>query len=308
VFLNHSVHHFLLISTSAANNDWRLPQTIPSEPLHTALTKPYGFLSSHSGYFTHVGSFANEVNELGPDAETLPPAERRRRRLEHEEAKFDPEHYMADFAEDEYIKELIHWKHPYSSPSPETDSFEYTEEEKLTMLRLPRKEYLFSPTDPHDLQMTLLTVLFGYAYDARTTQLDPTPESPWTVASLVPAFAALDPAPYTPAPAQPSIIEESKSESDTAAAALDRDVTQTLAASYRRALAYPLFRSWALCEVVRSDVSALLSQGKRTLVRCLLNLKKILDGHDTYYVYSKVWVDDMLVWVMAHLRSVSSLF
>lgn len=48
----------------------------------------------HTGYFRHVAHTENEVNELGPDAETLPEDERRTRRLAHEEAKWDEEHYM----------------------------------------------------------------------------------------------------------------------------------------------------------------------------------------------------------------------
>lgn len=43
----------------------------------------------------------------------------------------------ADYADDEYIQELIHWKHPHGVPQTE---IQYTEEEKLTMLRLPRRE------------------------------------------------------------------------------------------------------------------------------------------------------------------------
>ena len=34
------------------------------------------------------------MNELGVDAETCPPDERRRRRIKHEEDKWDEEHYM----------------------------------------------------------------------------------------------------------------------------------------------------------------------------------------------------------------------
>lgn len=43
----------------------------------------------------------------------------------------------ADYADDEYIQELIHWKHPHTIPHTE---IEYSEEENLTMLRLPRRE------------------------------------------------------------------------------------------------------------------------------------------------------------------------
>lgn len=43
----------------------------------------------------------------------------------------------ADYADDEYIRDLLAWKHPYVM---ETGEFQYTEEEKMAMLNLPRKE------------------------------------------------------------------------------------------------------------------------------------------------------------------------
>ena len=80
----------------AAANAWTIPQavsdTLPA--LETSLRKPYGFLNAYTGYFLHVGTTANEINELGADAETLSPSERRTRRLRHEESKWDPEYYM----------------------------------------------------------------------------------------------------------------------------------------------------------------------------------------------------------------------
>ena len=130
----------------------------PLSSLKTTAQERYGFLDMYTGYFQHVGHTENEVNELGTDAETCSPAERRTRRLKHEDEKWDEEHYMcvqriiyitpthvltfprADFADDDYIQELIHWTHPHIAI--QTD-FAYTEEENLVMLRLPRKECLF---------------------------------------------------------------------------------------------------------------------------------------------------------------------
>ena len=48
----------------------------------------------HTGFFRHVAHTENEVNELGPDAESYLPDERRKCRLQHEEDKWDEEHYM----------------------------------------------------------------------------------------------------------------------------------------------------------------------------------------------------------------------
>ncbi|PCH38387.1 SHQ1-domain-containing protein [Wolfiporia cocos MD-104 SS10] len=274
----------------AAESDWQLPQDAP-EPLPALLTTPehrYGFLNMHAGYLRHVAHTENEINELGADAETCPPDERRTRRLKHEEEKWDEEHYMADYMEDDYIQELIAWQNPHTTC---TDNFQYTEEENLTMLRLPRKEYLAAPSPTHDLYLTLVTLLFSYAYDTRTTQHDPTPESAWTICSLTPAFSALDPPPYPPLSPQPAT---------SAAAVAAPELAATLATSYRRALAFPLYRSFALAEACRADVAALLARGKRLVARCLLELKRILDHHDVYYVYSKIWVDDFCVWLLAY--------
>jgi protein SHQ1 len=190
------------------------------------------------------------------------------------------------------------------------------------MLRLPRKECnclpisffqknkqlservfshnkdLASPEETHNLYLTLLTLLFAHAYDARTTQHDPTPESAWTIAALTPAFSALDPPPYS-------------SPQQSARGGVDVDVdfdsgelAETLVPSFRRALAFPLYRSWALADACRADVAQFLLRGTRTVLRCLLELRAILDTHEVYYVYSRIWLDDFCRWIQACARYV----
>ncbi|KAF8739464.1 hypothetical protein AX14_009447 [Amanita brunnescens Koide BX004] len=237
----------------------------------------------HSGYFRHVTHTENEVNELGSDAEVCHVNERRRRRNEHEDQKFDAEYYMADYADDGMIQEILNWEHPYLVDNAD---FLFTDEENLAMLRLPRKEYLASPRQIHELYLTLVTLLFSYAYESRTTQHDPTPESAWTICTLTPAFSALDPP---------------RSSSDVNSFTHD-EILETLVPSYRRSLAFPLHRSFILSEACQRDVSRLLSRGKRLVFRCLLEVKSILDHHEVYYVYSKIWIDDLCVWIQAYAR------
>ncbi|PPQ78136.1 hypothetical protein CVT24_006421 [Panaeolus cyanescens] len=268
----------------AAENDWQLPQQLPeNETIKTSLEAHYGFLDTYTGYLKHVGHTENEVNELGSDPESLSTNERSFMRVQHEDSKWDEEHYMADFVDDEYIQELLHWENPYiTDGSP----FEYTEKENAEMLRLPRKEYLPSPHQTHDLYLTLITLLFSYFYDSRTTQHDPTPESAWTISVLTPAFTALDPphsAHYTAGPHTFS----------------DQELTETLIPSYRRSLSFPLYRSWAMSEKCREDTANILKKGKRHVARCLLEMKHILDHHEVYYIYSKIWLHDFCVWIQA---------
>ncbi|CAK5264920.1 unnamed protein product [Mycena citricolor] len=263
----------------AAENDWQLPQQVPSDdyPISMTLTHPYGFLSRYGGYFKHAQHTENEINELGGQAETLSLRERRSRRVQHENAKWDEEHYMADYADDEYIQELVHWVNPRTQ---NTESFEFSDQEKAALLNLPRREYLSDEAQTRNLYLSLTTILFAAAYEARTTQGDPTPESAWTICILTPIFSALDGPPYSTDP--PS-----------------SDLIATLVQSYRRSLSFPLFRSFALAEKCRSDVAALFKQGKRAILRCLLETKHILEHHEVNYVYSKIWVEDFCVWVQS---------
>ncbi|KAH9977112.1 hypothetical protein BGW80DRAFT_1435864 [Lactifluus volemus] len=250
----------------AAANDWSVPQTIPDTlpVLETSLYKPYGFLNAYTGYFIHVATTENEVNELGADAETLTPSERRVRRLKREDEKWDPEYYMADFADTEQIDQLLEWTHPHLDENAAHATItSFTEAENAAMLRLPRKEcnIFFFPLSltkrsyftrrTRDIYLTLLTLLFAYAYDARTTQHDPTSESAWTIATLTPAFSALDPPPYH----------------------------------------YSTSNSF--------DAASFLVRGTRTVLRCLLELRAILDAHQVYYVYSRIWLDDFCRWIQA---------
>jgi protein SHQ1 len=121
--------------------------------LDLSAQKFYGFNDLYSGYFRYAIHSENEVLELGDVAETCSASERRKRRFEHEDKKWDEDYYMyaglsscrpilntmsrADYADDEYIKELLHWKNPIIYDSGE---IVFTDAENLTMLRLPRKE------------------------------------------------------------------------------------------------------------------------------------------------------------------------
>lgn len=93
---------------------------------------------------------------------------------------------------------------------------------------------------------------------------------------LTPCFAALDVSPSSPQAA--------------------------LRASYRRVLAFPLYRSWALAEACRRDVADIFAGGRRVVLRALLLAKGIMDKSDVYYVYSKIWLDDYSVWIQSAAR------
>ena len=142
-------------------------------------------------------------------------------------------------------------------------------------LNLLRYSDLVDDARNKQLHTTLVSILFAYMYDARVTGHDPTSESAWTICALTPCFVAL----------------------------VDHDtVSATLIASYRRALAWPLYRSFALCNKVQADVASLLERGVKATLQALLEMLHILAGHEAYYVYAKIWIEDYCVWLVRHAR------
>jgi protein SHQ1 len=83
------------------------------------------------------------------------------------------------------------------------------------------------------------------------------------------------------------------------------ELAETLIPSYRRVLAFPLYRSWALADSCRADIAHFLLRGTRTVLRCLLELRAILDAHEVYYVYSRIWLDDFCRWIQSCARYVT---
>ncbi|WFD29675.1 hypothetical protein MSPP1_000685 [Malassezia sp. CBS 17886] len=88
----------------------------------------------------------------------------------------------------------------------------------------------------------LVQILFAHMYEARVSMGDPSPESAWTICKLCRSLVCF--APPTSASGGDALS--------------DREVLDVLRASYRRALTFPLYRSWALCDRVRLDVARIL--------------------------------------------------
>ncbi|KAG0071897.1 hypothetical protein BGZ90_012094 [Linnemannia elongata] len=146
----------------------------------------------------------------------------------------------------------------------------FSAKEQELMRDLPRREYILENTK--SAYLTLIDILFAYSYDLRTSEGDTSVETAWTICKLSPSIAALD---------QFTTLKE------------------TLLASFRRALAYPLNRNWNLAEKVLQDVYVILKLGRRGILRALLAIKDVLDHDDIYYIYSKMFVEDYCVWIQS---------
>lgn len=71
----------------------------------------------------------------------------------------------------------------------------------------------------------------------------------------------------------------------------------------RRSLAYPLYRNWELAKKCWKDVEILLSS-KQLVLKTLLRMRRILEAHHVYHVYSTIYLTDYCRWIGKRARSV----
>lgn len=245
--------------------DWEIPQSLPrafDEPDDMSLTKPkYGFDNIYSGVVNLSTMNGNDINDL-PDPDETCSDDRTKLRIEFEDLKFDEDHYIADFMDDEEIKNMLNWSLPQDIYSEG-----FSEEENERLLRLPKKQYFLN--DPRLAYLNLIQLLFGFCYDYRTTFGEHTIESAWTIGKLLPMFSCLE----TP-----------------------NSVRDIMVICSRRALCYPLYRHWGLTLQIWKDVSEIVNKGRKTILKCLLYLNEVFT-HEQYQVYNEIWIQDYCAWI-----------
>lgn len=292
------------------SHNWEIPQSMPQEEQISVNSAAYGFNGQYSGIVGVSTSNGNDINELG-DPETTAASDRIIERLIKENIKFDPEYYAADYIMEKYpsedddklFKEILEWRSPSTKmfmkwykvqqalPTEEREPVmlvDFSKEEQEKMMNLPRKSYLVDEPQQQQLFGIVVSLLFAYQYDMRETEGEHNIESAWTVGKLTPQMAFLD--------AQIAFLGHEES--------FLRAVALT---SVRRALSYPLHRNYKVVQKVWEDVYYNLRGGKRMVLKSLLNLKELFRFHDVYYVYDKIWLEDLCAWIISDLVSEGSL-
>lgn len=240
----------------------------------------YGFANQKSGIFTKI---QNEIPDLidvkDPDRKTV--VQRRNERLAQEKEDFSDDHYLADLYQDGEIQPLIAYIPPWITDlikmrteysGPQEDFVILTKEEKEQMRNLPRKEYLLNRENKQDLLLSLVDILFAYAYSVRTTEGENTVESAWTIAKLSSTLSWLE------------------THSSLKSAALS---------SIQRSLCYPLYRHWQLAQLVLQDTISILYLGTKWVLKCLLDVHSIFSKSEPYFILNNLYITDYCIWVQS---------
>ena len=280
-----------------------------TEDINSCLRPRYGFLNMHHSVFTAYAreGLSHDMLEI-PDPDGTSREKRRDLRLDAEITKFDSDRYLGDlFASadpnDEENVDMIyseamqmtpHWEKDVAidelvvgmeklgskdnSPlsSEKQDFFSNDESLALTnnVTKIPPISSI-SKEQKESLFLSLLDILYAYAYDHRTTFGDATCESSWTIVMLSPTLSWFES--YTPP---------------------YEDVSQILRWSIRRALIYPYLRNFEfVSRQLAEDLLKIFLGGRRVVIRCLLQIKKILDGSEFHYLFNKLYINPYITWM-----------
>nr|XP_010968895.1 protein SHQ1 homolog [Camelus bactrianus] len=265
--------------------DWEVEQSPYEEVPESALNPEcrYGFGNLRSGVFQRLQDELNDVIDI-KDPDFTPAAERRQKRLAAELAKFDPDHYLADFFEDEAIKQVLEydpwWTDTYSKmmasleKSQEQENLaalvSFSEEEKYQLRKFVNKSYLLDKRAHRQVYYSLIDILLAYCYETRVTEGEKNVESAWNIRKLSPTLCWFET--WT-------------------------NVHEILVSFGRRVLCYPLYRHFKLVTKTCRDTIKILQLGKSAVLKCLLDIHKIFQENDPAYILNDLYISDYCVWI-----------
>ena len=288
---------------TSLNKEDQANQDIEAPPLNSS-SSGYGFQNTFQNIFSDYcrSGMAQEMLQL-PDPENTSAENRRELRIQKELEDFDPDRYLQDWdLHEDFLYSLVldfepFWKQPEVVSQKQTEhnnkngdsdvadlaqqfqrqlnldlnSTQFTPEERLQLSTIP---YPLIPCKDIDnllpLWFGLLDLLVPYVYDHLTTMGEPTVESAWTITILSSGLSWLDP---------PQTLDEA------------------LVSLSRRMLIYPYWRNWEFAMSVWDHVLFILEQGIHSVIKCLLQVRNILEKSESYYVGNKLWTDPFLYWI-----------
>ncbi len=296
------------------------------EEIQSCLRPHYGFLKMHHSIFIAYAreGLSHEMLEIPNPDDTLMLSnggDVREMRLQMENEKFCPNRYLGDlYISDKYDDEDVdmtyleaknmvpHWQDTKKKASSvtststttrstsnsvntivdqlqsmtvseEQDSTSFfTKEESLHLASIKADIPPLSQITKEQTQssfLSLLDILYSYVYDHRITNGESTCESSWTIVMLSPTLSWLES--YNPP-------------YDT--------IDQVVRWSIRRALIYPYCRNFdMLSNLLVHDVISIIHGGRRVILRCLLQIHKILDHSEVHYLFNKLFINQYICWI-----------
>jgi protein SHQ1 len=81
------------------------------------------------------------------------------------------------------------------------------------------------------------------------------------------------------------------------------DLPSVLIACCRRTLIYPLIRSFKLAKKCLFDVIEILSKGKRAILQCLLQMRRLFLDEEHRYLLNTLYLNDYCLWIQSDCQT-----
>uniref|UniRef100_A0A1B6H022 Protein SHQ1 homolog n=1 Tax=Cuerna arida TaxID=1464854 RepID=A0A1B6H022_9HEMI len=251
-------------------DEWLIDQELPQTQVETEVlfnAPKYGFGNLTHGVFKKVKSEFQEIIDL-PEPDSTPATQREELRKEEEDMKFSSDHYLADFMEPKVLKEYLEYSPPWLSKTCGT--VKLTDVEKESLKKLGNKEFLLSKEDKVSVWLSLVDIVFAFAYNHRTTLGENTVESAWTINKLSATLSWF---------------------------ANHSSIHSVVVSCFRRMLTYPLYRHWNLAELVLRDTIAIMKLGRRQVLKCLLEVHSLFTHSEPRYLLNQLYISDYCIWL-----------
>lgn len=229
----------------------------------------YGFANKGRGMGKKLRYEFREILDL-VDFENTAVHDRSLLREADEHARFSEDHYLADFMEPEEIEGILEWDTGFKEEIENNTKVKFTGEEKEMLKNIGNRDYLLDGEEKKAALLSLVDILFAFAYDLRTTREEECVESAWTINKLSSTLSWLQ-------------SFQTMKEVKTSCA--------------RRSLIFPLYRHWSLTEAVFEDTANILKLGRRKILKCLLKIYKMFNNSEPRYLLNELYIIDYCIWI-----------
>uniref|UniRef100_A0A158P8E2 Protein SHQ1 homolog n=1 Tax=Angiostrongylus cantonensis TaxID=6313 RepID=A0A158P8E2_ANGCA len=199
------------------------------------------------------------------DPEHCPISERSINCAEHDTKSFDAERYLLDFLDPEECLQ--------QSISSKLDlKLDVDEDDRKRLKDFPRKKLpTLSKEEHYKVALSLIDIVFAFAYDMRINDWEISCESGWNIVKLAPSLNFL---------------------------CQWRSAEEAVIASVRRSLCCPLYRNWDLSLKVLMDVKDIIGKGRSAILHILSKIHGVLiDSGEFRYLFNDLFVTDYCIWI-----------
>lgn len=117
----------------------------------------------------------------------------------------------------------------------------------------------------------LVEIICSYCYISRSFYGEIEPEASWIIAKISPMLSWLN---------------------------VSNSPRDALTNCFRRALIFPLYRSFSLCAASQQDTIKIISS-RVLITKVLLHVKQLFNRREPFYLLNQLYIDDYIIWIQS---------